>query len=369
MYCRWLQRNVLYSSDLLLFSTLQLAFCFAFDEHRMAYVKLILVGTAITTTTSTTTNPSLPPRTIHAFSTHTMECPPTTLPLETPEGLRVFKLMIPPEPITHLSPSASLLSQVGSTSSPKVPKRWILWDVIGADISLHNNMYSITQPYHVSWLHPITNAKSRQNRAQRTAHTWFIHCYSVLPRPNLWSCSRFSDSGPGFSSSKGTERTHLLSKEKLLLWFEFCFDWHHVGPASCVRWCKLCYKCQLHFITRFCRNTCRQIQQRKRAPLNKYKVKRVTRSVLIAELFGTVTVFDHAHTLRVALNEVFVCVIVLVLCTNAKFFYDSLISIIVTTRKKASHWLIVASSIVCVNRANRDCIHFNCQKSANGTTK
>lgn len=64
------------------------------------------------------------------------------------------------------------------------------------------------------------------------------------------------------------------------------------------------------------------------------KSKRVTRSVLAAELFAAVAAFDYSSTLRGTINEVFGRIIPLVLFTDSKSLYDCLVGINSTTEKR-----------------------------------
>lgn len=64
------------------------------------------------------------------------------------------------------------------------------------------------------------------------------------------------------------------------------------------------------------------------------KARRVTRSVLAAELFACVNSFDHSSTLRVTLNDMFGRPVPLVVCTDSKSLYDMLVGLKSTTEKR-----------------------------------
>lgn len=63
------------------------------------------------------------------------------------------------------------------------------------------------------------------------------------------------------------------------------------------------------------------------------KSKRITRSVLAAELFAAVNAFDYASTLRVTINEVFGRFVPLVLYTDSKSLFESIVGTNMTTEK------------------------------------
>lgn len=80
--------------------------------------------------------------------------------------------------------------------------------------------------------------------------------------------------------------------------------------------------------------------------------KRVTRSVLAAELFAAVNAYDSASTLRVVIDAVFGRVVSLVLYIDPESLYDSLVGINATSEKRLL--FENASPAVRAERANGD---------------
>lgn len=64
------------------------------------------------------------------------------------------------------------------------------------------------------------------------------------------------------------------------------------------------------------------------------KAKRITRSVLAAELFSCVRSFYSSSTTRVCFNEMLSRMIPMTICTDSKCLYDMLISLNKTTEKR-----------------------------------
>lgn len=74
-----------------------------------------------------------------------------------------------------------------------------------------------------------------------------------------------------------------------------------------------------------------------------FKSKRVTRSVLAAELFAAIHAFDISSTLRLSLNDLFGYAVPLILYTASKSLFDSVTGLNSTTEKR----LLIDLCVLC----------------------
>lgn len=65
-----------------------------------------------------------------------------------------------------------------------------------------------------------------------------------------------------------------------------------------------------------------------------FKSKRITRSVLAAELFAVVHAFDYASTVRPAVNEIMEKVVLLNIYTGSGSLFEGLVEVDATTEKR-----------------------------------
>ena len=203
----------------------------------------------------------------------------------------------------------------------------------GAEISLRDGIYTITQPDHLQKLESITEDTVDKSEcvAQRPRGAYI----AAVCRPNLTSafayCSQLFN--PDRKAAKSLNKAIFRAKQEVN--FGLTFAKINIPTARLAVFGDASFAgnpdltSQLGYVIEI-------TDDNGNANIIHYtsvKSKRVTRSVLAAELFATVHAFDYGRTLRVTLNKMFGRTIPLVLYTDSKSLYDSLVGMNDTTEK------------------------------------
>lgn len=204
----------------------------------------------------------------------------------------------------------------------------------GARVSLSGGIYTISQPDHVSKLEciPEQNTSCSDFVSQRARGAYI----AAVARPDLtFGYAQASQIlSPNLTATK-TLNTHIKrSKESQHLNLRFVpLDRSSIQLSV---FCDASFASnsdltsQLGYIIALTDSS-------RNANIIHYtsvKSKRVTRSVLAAELFAAVNAFDCASTLRVTLNDIFGLVVPLVIYTDSKSLFDSITGLNSTTEKR-----------------------------------
>lgn len=204
----------------------------------------------------------------------------------------------------------------------------------GADISLKQSVISINQNQHISRLSPISSKQADKSEfvTQRARGAYiaavcrpdltfgFSHASQIIT-PNVDAINQLNKS---IKQAQANSDMYLkfvpLNNDSLrLVTFADASFATNADMSS-----------QLGFVIALA-------DKFNRANILHYssvKSKRVTRSVLASELFAAVLAFDHASTIRLALNKIFGRLIPHILYTDSKSLYDSLVGINSTTEKR-----------------------------------